>query len=448
MIKRLLILFSVFQCSILYAQTLKTDVLVIGGTASGVAAAIQSARSNVKTVFACDGIKISGITAAGSKVTLDLNRNTSSGIWGEFRKRIREANKDTSATDTTQEATLSFESGMATNTLKNIADTVKNLSYYTDGKFKEIKKDGERWEVLFTRDGKNLTIKAKVIIDATENSAVALKAGAELSAPVNYRMADGNSRLYRTSIACGEALPGAIPDSSKANSENYPPYPFYYIPLEAVVAGKVENILVTETALPGNKDIQFLPVQLTLGQGVGAAAAFCAFFKTTTARLHTRIIQGEVLDFKGYLLPIADVKQSNPYWRAVQQVCATGLLRGVQMASGGNPRFCFLPDSPVSTAEIEPVLKEIYTRAFLWFNREKPGKEFTVGNMLSFISEITLTSPDVLNKSMQKAWTDIYRFKNAFDINRPVTRLEFAVLANRFLNPFARTVSLSGKLIN
>jgi thioredoxin reductase len=32
-----------------FADTIKTDVLVVGGGASGVAAAIQSARSNVKT---------------------------------------------------------------------------------------------------------------------------------------------------------------------------------------------------------------------------------------------------------------------------------------------------------------------------------------------------------------------------------------------------------------
>lgn len=49
---------------------------------------------------------------------------------------------------------------------------------------------------------------------------------------------------------------------------------------------------------------------------------------------------------------------------------------------------------------------------------------------------------------MQKAWTTQFKLTGSFDLNRPVTRLEFAVLVNKYLNPFAKTVDLSGRIVN
>ena len=203
-----------------------------------------------------------------------------------------------------------------------------------------------------------------------------------------------------------------------------------------------------KSVLPANKNIQYLPLQLTLGQGAGTVAAYCAFFKTTTNNLNVRIIQGELLDFKGYLLPFTDISPKDPDWRAIQQVCATGLIKGILHIKRNDSEFLFKPDSLVSTAEIKPVLIEIYTRAFLWFNKEKPGERFTLGNLVSFISDYTLTDPQVLKFRIKRDWKSLYKFKTDFDLNRQITRREFAVLANKFLNPFARTVDLNGMPVN
>ena len=217
----------------------------------------------------------------------------------------------------------------------------------------------------------------------------------------------------------------------------------YNIPMKYAIAKNAENLLVTEKALPEPHGGLYLPVQLTIGQGVGCIAAYCAFFKTSTKNLLPRIIQQELLDFKGYLLPFADVKSSDKYIRAVQQIGATGLLKGINK---GND-FLFTPDKTVTTAEIKPVLNEIYSRAFIWFNKEKPDEIFTVGNTVSLISEFTLTEPKTLQSTLQKDWQTKYGFAN-FDANRPITRLEFAVLVNQYLNPFARKIDLEGNIVN
>ena len=444
MIKRLFILLFLFHSSFLFSQTIKTDVLVVGSGASGIAAAIQCGRSKVKTVLADDGFKIGGGTVEGQMFVVDAGNNIPSGIWGEFRKHVQDLYNKTAGYDTTQMAALKFEPGAGTTILKKITDTVKNLTVYQSAIFSNIKKDGDRWEVSLTQNGKTITVKARVVIDATEAGTVAIKAGAKFYDAFDNRVDNSNTKLYRTSITTGEALPGQLYNDAKAPKNNYPQYPAFCIPVNAVLVKDAENILVIEKALPDNKNIQYLPLQLQLGQGVGTVAAFCAFFKTTTKHLNVRVIQGELLDFKGYLLPFADISQNDAAWRPVQQVCATGMLRGSQQ----NSRFVFMPDSAVTTAEVKPVLTEIYTRAFLWFNKEKPGEKFTVGNTISFISDYTLTEPLLLTRSMQKAWKTQYKFKSDFDINRPISRIEFAVLANRFLNPFARTVDLSGRLVN
>ena len=383
--------------------------------------------------------------ADATTIKFTADRNLPSGIWGEFGKRVKEYYKKTPGYDTTLNAPLQLELNIGAQILSKIADTVKNLSIQLNTSFTNIVKDGDRWEVTLTQNGKIETIKARVVIDATESGAVAQKAGASYK-PYDNQENKSSPNYYRTSIAMGDVSPPSSYQVDNVNY-NYPPYPSYCIPIKAVVATGVTNLLVTDPILPLKGDINYLADQLTLGQGAGAIAAYCAFFKTTTANLNVRLIQGELLDFKGYILPLADIS-TDPYWRAIQQVCSTGLLKGVQKKVNGEAQFLFMPDSIVTTAEIKPVLLETYTRAFLWFNANKPDKQFTVGNLLSFISELTLTDPDNVKKSMSRDWNSLYHFTSKFDMNRPITRREFAILANKFLNPFARTVDLNGRLVN
>ena len=380
MIKRLAALLLFLHFSLAYSQTIKTDVLVIGGAPGGVAAAIQCARSKVKTVLV-------------------------------QQERMFTQN----------------------------ADTVKNLSIDNNAKFVSIKKDGDRWEVVISVNGKTEILKPRVVVDATENGTVVKAAGLKYTG-LDVVQTVAQAKEYRTSIATGDV--SVRHDALTVN--NYPPLPGYVVPIKALIVKGADNLLFIGDLLPGANKLED---QLALGQGAGVTAAYCAFFKTTTAHLNVRAIQVELLDFKGHLLPFEDIS-TDPYWRAIQQVCATGMLRGKQKMIDGKSQFLFMPDSIVTTAEVKPVLTEIYTRAFLWFNTAKPGKEFTVGNLLSFISELTLTEPDNLQRKIEKEWLEQYKFKSPFDMERPITRRQFAILANKYLNPFARTVDLDGRVVN
>jgi len=438
MVKKLLLLLLLINASFTYAETIKTDVLVIGNGVSAASAAIQSSRSKLKTVLLVKGSWLEGMQDK-AMVVVDANRNLSSGIWGEFRVRVHQFYKGTAGYDTTYNAPLKFEPFTGAGILKKIADTVKNLTIKLNTAYNVIKKDGTGWEVTIIENGKTNYIKTKTLIDATETGEVVTAVHAKLPPPTVY-----NANLYRTAIVIGDDLQSA----AIHYTATYPPPPAYYVPMNALVARDAENLFITDKALALSLTLQNLPLQMNLGQGAGTMAAFCAFFKTTEKSLRVRLVQGELLDFKCYLLPFDDVSPADRYFRAIQQIAATGLLKGIQLKVDSNTQFLFMPDAPVNTDEIKPVFTEIYSRAFIWFNNTKPAEHFTIGNLLSFISEITLSDPASFQLTIQKEWKTKYKFTSEFDVNRPITRREFAILANQFLNPFARTVDLSGRMVN
>jgi ribulose 1,5-bisphosphate synthetase/thiazole synthase len=193
MIKKLLALLFALNCSLTYAETIKTDVLVIGGGASGVSAAIQSARSKVKTMLIEQGPWLGGSMTSGGMCILEANRNLSAGIYGEFRGRIVDFYKNRLGYDTTRNTILTFEPYTGAAILKKITDTVKNLTVKMNTPFTTIKKDGTGWEVSITQNGKIDVIKAKVIVDATELGDVAAKANAIFTSGFDSRKDTGES---------------------------------------------------------------------------------------------------------------------------------------------------------------------------------------------------------------------------------------------------------------
>ncbi len=268
-----------------------------------------------------------------------------------------------------------------------------------------------------------------------------------------YTPYNRSSKLYRTSIGVGDASPGQhFLQLINSPETDYGAFPAYSVPAGAAIVKDFDNFLVAEKALSVthlvNASTMYPSVQMTIGQGIGSIAAYCAFFKTTTKSIKLRVIQNEILSYHGFLMPFIDVKQTDPQFIAIQKIGVTGLLQGVQKANGSTAQVYFLPDSLVKTAEIKSVLSEIYTRSFLWFNKNKPAEIFTVGNMLSFIEELNLRDAKTFQLTIQKDWKTKLKLTSDFDLNRSITRREFAALADFYLKPFDRSVDLTGKLMN
>jgi len=151
------------------AQSLKTEVLVIGGGTGGTAAGIQSARSGAHTIIAEPTTWLGGMLSAAGVSATDGNHKLYSGIWQEFREALY-----------THYSTRNLMTGWVSNTLfePHVADSIfkawaakeKLLQVKLHYGFVHVIKKGNHINgAVFINDkGDSVTILAKVIIDATE----------------------------------------------------------------------------------------------------------------------------------------------------------------------------------------------------------------------------------------------------------------------------------------
>ncbi len=151
-------------------QTKQTDVLVIGGTTSGISAGLQSARLNVSTLIVEETPWLGGMmTAAGVSAT-DGNHRLNSGIWNEFRDKLRNHYGGEAALSTGWVSNTQFEPHIGDSIFKSMASAEKQLSVIYGYHLTGILKDGNKVTgALFENEQKErLTVLARVVIDATD----------------------------------------------------------------------------------------------------------------------------------------------------------------------------------------------------------------------------------------------------------------------------------------
>lgn len=151
-------------------QTLQTDVLVIGGTTSGISAGLQSARLNVPTLIVEESPWLGGMmTAAGVSAT-DGNHLLHSGIWNEFRDKLRKHYGGEAALATGWVSNTQFEPHVGDSIFKSMAAAEHQLSVIYNYHLIKIIKIGNKvtGAVFQNEQKKQVTVQAKVVIDATD----------------------------------------------------------------------------------------------------------------------------------------------------------------------------------------------------------------------------------------------------------------------------------------
>lgn len=163
-------------------QLLQVDVLVVGGSASGVAAGIQSGRMGVKTIIAEPTSWLGGMITAAGVSAFDGNHQLPSGIFGEFREALYKVYGGPTKVATGWVSNTLFEPHVGDSIFKSITKAIPSLNILYGLHFQSvIKKNGEITGAIFLNqaNGKNITIKAKQVIDATELGDVMAQSGAE-----------------------------------------------------------------------------------------------------------------------------------------------------------------------------------------------------------------------------------------------------------------------------
>ena len=163
---------TLLASNLVVAQTtIQTDVLVIGGGASGSAAGIQSARLGVSTIIAEPTNWLGGMISSAGVSAFDGNHLLPSGIWAEFRERLYQVYGGPNKVSTGWVSNTLFEPHVADSILNAMVKETKQLSVLFGYQFKKtiVQNKIVKGAVFYNKNTqKNINILAHQTIDATE----------------------------------------------------------------------------------------------------------------------------------------------------------------------------------------------------------------------------------------------------------------------------------------
>lgn len=212
--------------------------------------------------------------------------------------------------------------------------------------------------------------------------------------------------------------------------------PSYNVPLGALIPKNLSNFIVAEKSIAVSNIVagatRLQPVVLEIGQAAGALAALSIINKQEIKDINIRTVQSKLLDAKVYLMPFLDVKASDPYFKAVQKIGATGILKG-----SGNPymwanQTWFYPNHVMSGFDLVEGLKTYYPD----LTHQLGGADLTIAD---FAKVIHLIKPSISETSIKEKYHILSK-------SEVMKRKEVAVLIDELLNPFEKNIDWVGNL--
>lgn len=189
------------------------DVVIVGGSTSGTAAAIQAARSGAKVLLLEEYQWLGGmLTAAGVSAT-DGCYNLRGGLWAEFRDSLEARYGGPEALKTGWVSNVLFSPAVGNEIFRNIASREKNLEILFGHVPGMIEKTGSGWIVEALPASSSYSsevsgpvrVAARILVDATELGDVAKAVG------IPYRI--GMDSRYETGEECApEEANGIVQD--------------------------------------------------------------------------------------------------------------------------------------------------------------------------------------------------------------------------------------------
>jgi flavin-dependent dehydrogenase len=147
-------------------KTLQTGVLVIGGTTGGISAGLQSARLNIPTLIVEETTWLGGMITAQGVSAIDGNHDLHSGIWNEFREKLRSHYGGAQALATGWVSNTQFEPHIGDSIFKAMASAEKLLKVIYGYHVSAVLKEGNKLTGAVFKNDKNekITVRAKVVI--------------------------------------------------------------------------------------------------------------------------------------------------------------------------------------------------------------------------------------------------------------------------------------------
>ena len=237
--------------------------------------------------------------------------------------------------------------------------------------------------------------------------------------------------LYRTGIAVGDY---PVDHHHKKNLKapqhlDFFPVPSFNIPLSTLIPANKDNIIIAEKSISVsnvvNGTTRLQPCVMQIGQAAGLLAAESVKEGVAPKNVSIRKLQSILLEANGYIMPYNDVQQPSPFFKAVQKIGATGLIRGEGVPSGWANATYFHPNKNVSFSDFIKTwnLKYPYTASF-------DEHEMIIEEAANFASILIGKNSMEIQKEFKSKWM-LLSLTN-FDLKRSITRIELAAILNEY----------------
>jgi hypothetical protein len=255
-------------------------------------------------------------------------------------------------------------------------------------------------------------------------------------------------KLYRTAVAVGD-YPVDHHHSAYSGAESLPdlsfrPVPSFGLPLGTLIPENTEGLIVAEKSISVtnlvNGATRLQPVVLQIGQASGALAALAVSKEVKISDVPVREVQNALLEAGGYLLPYLDVPGSHPWFKSLQRIGVTGIMKGTGKSQGWSNQTWFRAFEPALASEMAG-LEELF-----------PGVKgltadtiLTVGKTVELIRKAASGNGIEINETTLSEALEIVFNGAVHDTDRRILRGEAAMLIDMTLDPFNRfQVDLKG----
>ena len=237
--------------------------------------------------------------------------------------------------------------------------------------------------------------------------------------------------LYTTGIAVGDY---PVDHHHKKNSAapqhlEFFPVPSFNIPLGALIPKDINNFIVAEKSISVsnivNGTTRLQPCVMQIGQASGLLAALSSKNNIDPKNISVRQVQQALLDANGYIMPYKDVTQKDRYFKAIQKIGATGLLRGVGVPTGWANATYFNPNEKVKLDEFSIAWNKKFATHSL-----NSGNNLNVSDALFIAAKLSNTSLEKIKRSFEQKWKSI-GLEN-YDLQRPILRYELAAILDQY----------------
>jgi len=217
-------------------QTIATDILIVGGGASGFTAAIQAARMGHDVVIVEETPMLGGMLTASGVSAIDGNHKLPSGLWGEFRQRLYDHYGGPEQVETGWVSNTLFEPQVGDSIIKAMVAEHQNIEvhygYYLQGAI--VESDTVKGALFIKKNGQELNVQAQVSIDATEYGDLMAMAGANYFTGLDPRSRTGEEIAPEQPINYIQDLTyvailkdyGEVAEMTIAKPEGYDPQEF------------------------------------------------------------------------------------------------------------------------------------------------------------------------------------------------------------------------------